>query len=202
MISTDFTFENLRGRLIMFDDCCHLIRSTVRLSCVMLFKRSFQICEIVGENAEVHGATIFKSHISEFLNLFPEDEILAEERTTIHEMADLDFVFCLNRASTSQPLLEHELSHVLFHYDAEHRRAVYELWEAIEDISRVTCETYLKDCGYKEEEFVDEFFASFFQGYRELVPLIPEIQPLYERTKRRIEDAAWELSHGVLDYRK
>lgn len=197
MISTDFTFKGLRGRLIMFDDGHHLIRSTVRLSCVMLFKRSFQICEIVSENAKVHGATIFKSHISEFLNLFPENEILAEERATIQEMADLDFVFCLNAASTSQALLEHELAHVLYHTDPDHRAAVDGLWDDLEELSRVVCKTYLLDCGYKEEEFQDEFFAALFDGYPELISLMPEVQFLYDQTKHRIEKLAKELSNGV-----
>ncbi|MBL8020249.1 MAG: hypothetical protein JNM27_11335 [Leptospirales bacterium] len=110
--------------------------------------------------------------------MFPESEILSEERATIEEMADLDFVFCLHAASKSQALLEHELAHVLYRTDSDHRESVNAMWIGLEDTSRVVCTTYLLDCGYKEEEFQDEFFAAFFDGYPELISLMPEAATL------------------------
>ncbi len=73
------------------------------------------------------------------------------------------FLVALNgaavRTGTLESAFEHELSHALFHFDAEYRRLAQRAWSVLSDGERAEWSEFFEYCDYAQAVHVDEFAA-------------------------------------------
>jgi hypothetical protein len=56
----------------------------------------------------------------------------------------------------------HELRHAIYYFDDSYRKKVDKLWNSFSLEEKTTIEKFLSNCGYKKENFPDEFQAYWF----------------------------------------
>lgn len=158
------TLRNMKGSILIFEDAAFMTRACGRLTQVMVFQgNSFTLHEAVGDR-QVHGATILKDDMQEFVRIFNETEHSAEERSMIEEIGGQDFVIAMKREEEHTALYMHELSHVLFYYDKKYREKVTAMWNRLDESLRAEMISCLKESDYEDMEIVDEWFAHLFYG--------------------------------------
>ena len=57
---------------------------------------------------------------------------------------------------------KHEMRHAMFFFDKEYRKEVIDLWNSFSEKEQDTIEKFLCKCGYKREQYIDEFGAYWF----------------------------------------
>jgi hypothetical protein len=56
----------------------------------------------------------------------------------------------------------HELRHAMYFFNQDYRAEIEKLWSSFSCGERLTIEKFLSKCGYKKEQFLDEFQAYWF----------------------------------------
>jgi len=182
--SINISLNGLQGRITFYEDPTLMTRCAARPSEVMLYKHYFELDEALARRS-IGAATVLREDVIEFKKLVDPDKRSPEEHAFVDDMEGLDFMIAVDASIEGEDILLHELCHVLYFYDAEHRRAVHEAWDRVQGFDRGFYLGWLENAGYHQEEMIDEWFANFYKGYDGMRYIITpgDYPPVFHQTK-------------------